>query len=245
MIQRLALWMLVGTLAMSLPTVAAAQARQLGSLAELRGAAEAMEWDAEDAADARAVNEAGRKAVDSGLGLLNDGMELYESSRGFTEADAALSEVLNPDDLEFNPDYTPDGAPTVPVHCETQGGAECQQCYQSAYKKLNFVRFYLEKLRSIYGATKNYTDQAIKFGDSMAGLPGGFGLAWPPERKGILDAFANLGKTYDRKYDDYMKELQEALHEIAACESEHFGEEDWYSRFGFIYYTFIADRYRR
>jgi len=211
----------------------------------MRGAAESMHRDVEDAAEQAEVDKAGREAVDHGLELLDTGMEIYEASRGFTEADEALSDVLNPDDLEFDPDYSPDGAPEVPVHCATSGGADCEECYASGYGKLNFVRFYLEKLRAIYGATKNYTDNAIEFGDAMAQLPGGFGMGWPPERKGIQDTFEKLGHTYDGKYEDYLKELKAGLDKVSECESQFFGDEDWYNRFGFIYYTYMQDRYRR
>ena len=245
MSDRTMFWILAGSLAAVNPDPVGAQARPLGSLGEMRGAAQAMEWEGEDAADQRAINEAGRNAVDSGLDMLDTGMNLYDTSRGFTEADAALSDVLNQGDSEFDPSYSPEGAPTVPVHCETEGGADCTACYASGYETLNFVRFYLERLRAIYGATRNYTESAIAFGDAMAGLPGGFGLGWPPERQGIQEAFDNLGQTYDEKYQDYMRELRRGLEGIAACESEFFGEEDWYSRFGFIYYSFLEDRYRR
>lgn len=221
-----------------------AQARPLGSLGALRSAPDAMARDAENAANQRAINEAGQNAVDAGVGHLNTGMGLYDSSRGFTEADAALRDVLNPDDNAFDPDFDPDGAPALPAHCATEGGEDCA-CYASAYRQLNFVRFYLERLRAIYGATKNYTDNAIAFGDSMAGINGGFGIAWPPERRGIQQAFEKMGGTYDEKYEGYMRGLREALDAIAKCEAEHHGVDDWYNRFGFVYFSFMQDRYRR
>jgi hypothetical protein len=228
----------------AVPISLLAEATALGSLGAMRAAAQAMEWENEDAAVQDEINEAGRKAIDEGFDHLENGMKLYEASRGFTEADAALSEVLNPDDNAFNPDFNPAGAPSLPAHCASEGGEDCV-CYQKAYDQLNFVRFYLERLRAIYGATKNYSDNAIAFGDSMAGLNGGFGLAWPPERKGIQDAVAHLGVTYDEKYQDYMRGLREALESIATCEKEHHDVDDWYNRFGFIYYSFIQDRYKR
>lgn len=227
------------------PQPANAQARQLGSLGALRAAPDAMRAEAASAANRRSVEQSARKSIDAGLGHLNRGMNLYNRSRAFTEADAALGEALNPDDLEFDPNYNPPGAPEIPVHCDVEGGNACRQCYADAYQTLNFVRFYLEKLRGIYGSTKNYTDNAIAFGDAMAGLPGGFGLAWPPERKGIQDAFKQLGETYDEKYEAYLRELREGLDGVAACEKQYFDNDDWYSRFGFMYYEFMAARYKR
>lgn len=215
-----------------------------GNLAALRAAPEAIEWEGQHAADKRAVQEAGRRAVDAGIDQLHTGMGIYEDYVGLANADAALSDVLNPDDNEFDPDYTPEGSPTLPAHCATKEGPECE-CYADAYKSLNFVRFYLERLRAIYGATRNFTDNAIAFGDSMAGLHGGFGVAWPPERRRIQQTFEQMGQTYDGKYKNYMQGLRKALDAIAECESTYYGVEDWYGRFGFIYFTFMQDRYKR
>jgi len=100
-------------------------------------------------------------------------------------------------------------------------------------------------LRAIYAATKNYSGKAIAFGDSMAGLPGGFGMGWPEQRFGIQAEMEKLGRTYDRKYQQMIGNLEKSLKELAVCEERYFDTPDWYNRFGFIYYSFMADRYRR
>ena len=194
-------------------------------------------------ADARAATTArNRGAIDTGIGALNQGLGMMDTLRDFGES---FFSPLVPGDTDFDPNFDPPGAPTIPVHCEVSGGDACRQCYDSAYRKLNFVRHYLEVLRGIYGATKRYTDSSIAFGDSMSGLHGGFGIAWPPERKKIQDAFEKMGGTYDEKYEGYMRELQEGLQEVAQCEKQYFDQDDWYSRYGFIYFTYMQDRYRR
>lgn len=213
------------------------------SMGDLQGAMDnynaqvRSEMEANQAATAR-----NRGAIDQGIGALNRGMGMMDTIRDFGETQFS---PLVPDDIDFDPNFEPPGAPTIPVHCEVSGGDACRQCYDGAYRKLNFVRHYLEVLRGIYGATKRYTSSAIAFGDSMSGLHGGFGLAWPPERKGIQDAFDKMGNTYDEKYEGYMRELQEGLQALAACEKQYFDEDDWYNRYGFIYYTYMQDRYRR
>lgn len=231
------------TLALALAQVARADVVGHVSMGDLQGAMDnynnqvRSEMEANQARTAR-----NRGAIDQGIGALNQGMGLMDTIRDFGETQFS---PLVPEDIDFDPNFDPPGAPTIPVHCEVSGGDACRQCYDSAYRKLNFVRHYLEVLRGIYGATKRYTDSAIAFGDSMSGLHGGFGLAWPPERKGIQDAFDKMGNTYDEKYEGYMRELQEGLQEVAACEKQYFDEDDWYSRYGFIYYTYMQDRYRR
>ena len=42
------------------------------------------------------------------------------------------------------------------------------------------------------------------------------------------------------KYEEIIGGLHEALLQLAACEEEFYGEEDWYHRYGFIYYQFMA-----
>jgi hypothetical protein len=213
------------------------------SLGDLQEGLDSYRDQVQGEADARAARTArNRGAIDSGVGMLNTGMGAMDTLRDFGES---FFGPLVPDDVEFDPDFDPPGAPTIPVHCEVEGGPACQQCYSDAYGKLNFVRHYLEVLRGIYGATRNYTNNAIAFGDSMSGLHGGFGIAWPPQRKVIQDAFKDMGDTYDEKYEGYMRELLEGLQEVAECEKQYFGEDDWYSRYGFIYYTYMQDRYRR
>jgi len=174
-------------------------------------------------------------------GWIRENVDRFDDVRDMVES----HQTLNPDDDAFDPDYSPPGSPQLPTRCLDEDDLECLQCYQSAQNELNFLRQTLERLRSIYGATKNYTERAISFGDSMAGLPGGFGIGWPPERRGIEQEFEKLGKTYDKKYRELIGNLEKALREIAECEKQHFNTDDWYNRYGFIYYTFMADRYRR
>jgi hypothetical protein len=38
--------------------------------------------------------------------------------------------------------------------------------------------------------------------------------------------------------------MQTSLQALGKCEEEFFKERDWYNRFGYIYYSFMADRYK-
>ncbi len=71
------------------------------------------------------------------------------------------------------------------------------------------------------------------------------GLAWQYSKKGIEESLTKLGRTYDEKYRGLMQNLQATLRKISDCEAQFFDEQDWYDRYGFIYYTFMADRYKR
>jgi hypothetical protein len=151
-------------------------------------------------------------------------------------------EHLNEEDGQYDPDYTPDGSPEVPISCDTEA---CQQCYATAIGRLNFVRVTFEQLRAIYQATTNMADKAMSFGDNASGIHALSGLSWQYSKRGIEAELAKLGKTYDEKYRGLLGTLRSSLDQMATCERDHFNNPDWYNRFGFIYYTFMEDRYRR
>lgn len=176
--------------------------------------------------------------VDQLLEFAELGSETLRNFRDFQDA----FEHLNDDDAQYDPDYTPDGMPEVPISCTTE---ECQQCYERSIGRLNFTRVTFEQLRAIYQSTTNMADKAMSFGDSASGVHALSGLSWQYSKRGIEAELAKLGKTYDEKYTGLLGTLRSSLDEMAACEREHFDNPDWYNRFGFIYYTFMEDRYRR
>ena len=164
--------------------------------------------------------------------------EAFETIRDFYESYRRLSET----DENWEPDYTPDGSPEVPISCETDA---CAACYERSINQLNFVRRQFERLRAIYGGAKDFADKSIAFGDTVSGIHGASGLAWQAQKTGIIREVEKLGRTYDSKHEELSAALRRALNDIGACEAEHFSTPDWYNRFGFIYYTFMEDRYRR
>lgn len=160
---------------------------------------------------------------------------------------AEAYELLNPDDAAFEPNYNPDGMPTVPSGCPQSAVTmtDCEACYSREYYELSFIRRTLERLRAVYGRTQNYVNKSIAFGDNVSGIHGLWGIAWQNERGGIEEAMAKVGVKYDEKYRGLMANLLRTLQNIGKCEEQHFGVSDWYDRYGYIYYTFMEDRYRR
>lgn len=152
-----------------------------------------------------------------------------------------LREYENLSDIEdFNLDR--EGMPQLPSVCAES--AECAECFGKAHNDLVFYRFQLEKLRIIYQGTRSYANSAIAFGDNVSGIHAVSGLPWQTQRRQIKESLRNFGETYDEKYEQLIKGLLKALKRLGECEAE-FGEEGWYDRFGFIYYTFMQDRYKR
>lgn len=167
-------------------------------------------------------------------------LKIVESGSAFNEAFSALSDI----DTEFDPDFSPDGSPLVPSAC-AEKETSCGDCYSSAIDGINFTRFYLEKLRVIGMHTIDMADKAKKFGDNLAGVHGVSGLGWQLGGKPqIEEAVSEFRKTYDRKYKQYMRSLRKDLEGLAVCEAEHMDNPDWYARFGFMYMSFMEDRYR-
>ncbi len=154
---------------------------------------------------------------------------------------------LTKGDKTLDPNYKPSGSPSVPSHCtapDGKSGESCSDCYAAAYRKLTAVRKAFEQLRRVGTTTRAFTAKSIAFGDSVSGVHGVAGLGWQPERAKIEQSLKNFEKAYDAKYTELLGLLEVALKDIGRCEEKHFKVDNWYDRYGFMYYTFMADRYR-
>lgn len=151
---------------------------------------------------------------------------------------------LDPSDDDYDPNYNPPGAPGLPLMCKDS--SECTHCFTQPHKELNHLRFRFEKLRKINRVTKKMLRDNIAWGDAAAGVAGGLTpLAWESEKRKIRQSEKNFNASYDAKYDELTASLLNVLQQIAACEETVFGEQGWYERYGFMYYQFMADAYRR
>lgn len=177
-----------------------------------------------------------RENIDDALGDLNDYLNTLSDIRDAYEGMQQFSPG------ECAPDFNTGAGAMMPS--TSAGNSACNQCFERAVGELNFVRRVLGRLSCIYSNTKNFTQSAISFGDNVSGIHGVTGLSWQNARGGIVDAYNHFKQTYDRKYTDLMGSLQRALMSIDGCERQ-FGLTDWYQRFGFIYFEFMKDKYKR
>ena len=166
-----------------------------------------------------------------GVSLVTSTMDFIHAFRALTDPDA---NCLDLGDV---------GAPQVPTSCA--GSETCGECFTHAQNQLNGMRLNLERLRCVYRAAADFTRASIAFGDSASGIHAVTGLEWQTQKAGIVQAFESLKHTYDVKYGQMLPNLRGALESIGQCEAQFFHNNDWYDRFGFIYYTFMADRYKR
>lgn len=163
------------------------------------------------------------------LSLYNDAQDLYNASQSLASGECA-------------PDFATSENAMMSSACRS--GSECEQCYLSAMRQLNFVRRQLGRLNCIYQNTKNFTNSAIAFGDNASGIHAVTGLAWQQARGEIVASMNHFKQTYDNKYIGLMGTLERALKDIDRCEAQY-GQEGWYQRSGFIYFEFMKDKYKR
>jgi hypothetical protein len=204
-----------------------------------KAAAGAGEARTESALEATSANRLsyGLGQLEKAGGWLKQGMAGAEAAKDLADAWKPLSN----DDKSIADQMK--GGPKIPSKCVE--GSGCTGCFEKAQKDLNAARFALIKLGAIGKWTDNFTKKSIAFGDSASGVHGVAGIAWQAERNKIEASYANFGVQYDQKYRELIGLLENSLHEVGQCEGRYFGTDDWYDRYGFIYYSFMADRYRR
>jgi hypothetical protein len=145
----------------------------------------------------------------------------------------------------------PPGMPDIPSFCPDDeqvaiqlDAQNCAGCFTEAREKFNKVRYNLEQLRIIYKCTKDFSKKAIAFGDNTSGVHAVTGLTWQAEKAKIEGSVKRLEEAYDKKYAELLEKLQESMIELAVCE-EQFGTPDWYDRYGYMFYEFVKEKYKR
>ncbi|MDC7995313.1 hypothetical protein [Altibacter sp. HG106] len=145
----------------------------------------------------------------------------------------------------------PPGEPRIPSFCAvptTDAGfddeSSCAGCFLAAREQFNEVRYLFEQLATIYKCTKNFSNAALSFGDNASGIHGVSGLAWQTQRRNIEKSVTDLETAYDKKYGELLESLSESMLKLSECEARY-GVEDWFDRFGYMYFEFMRDKYQR
>jgi hypothetical protein len=195
---------------------------------------------------ASASEASSAKSISYGLGQIEKGGGWLKQALGAAGAAKGLADAWKPlSDTDKSIANQMKGGPKVPSKCAEAGASGCTGCFEQAHNDLNTVRFALAKLGAIGKWTVNFTKKSIAFGDSASGVHGVAGIAWQAERSKIEASYASFGTAYDAKYQELIGQLQTALRDVGQCEAKFFKNDDWYDRYGFIYYSFMSDRYRR
>lgn len=177
-----------------------------------------------------------RKGLDR-FNKLNDqvgkALGTFKASRDYYDSYTGLSDCMR--------SGPPPGMPRIPSFCETD---DCKDCFRDARQRFNKNRYTFEQLQTIYNCTKDFTDKAIAFGDNVSGYHGVSGLAWQSQKGGIYKSIKELNDAYDSKRKELLESQLEILMALNNCEAEH-GLEDWYDRFGYLYFEFTQMHYKR
>lgn len=151
-------------------------------------------------------------------------------------------ESLDAEEAACGSAYTDASGPTVPSQCAEH--EDCRQCYEEAVRKIDFNRYYIERARCITAANVKMANSAMAFGDSASGIHAVAGLSWQLQGKPqIQEAVGKLKQTYTRKAGEYLDGLERSLQQLGQCEARHYGEADWYQRYGWIYHNFMKAKY--
>jgi hypothetical protein len=143
------------------------------------------------------------------------------------------------------------GEPRIPSFCDIpvsntgwETDKSCAGCFKEARRNFNETRYLFTQLATIYRCTKNFSEAAIAYGDNVSGYHGVSGMAWQTQKVNIEKSVTDLQKAYDNKYNELVRSLHNNMIALSECEARY-GVDDWYDRFGYIYFEFIRDKYKR
>lgn len=182
-----------------------------------------------------AAGDSTRKGISAGL---------EQSGKLADVAGKALdfSKTLSATDKRLDANYEPPGAPGVPSKC--MENKACRPCFTEAYAKVNKTRKALEKVRAHYDYTHRLTTSGVALMQSMGGVGGGVaGLGVLSETTKVNDALDGFDTVVSRKNAELLARLQSNLKEVSTCEAKYYKNDDWYDRYGYIYYQFMFAHY--
>ncbi len=149
---------------------------------------------------------------------------------------------LTATDEKMMPDPNPPGMPSMPSKCAEN--SDCKPCYAEANAALNKQRMNLEKVRAIYDYTHRFTSEGLDFMNGAAAAGGGIAqMGAAAETKKVNGALDEFDATVRSKNKELLGELQKGLQKMAVCEADYFDNDDWYMRYGEVYFQFMQARY--
>jgi hypothetical protein len=168
-------------------------------------------------------------------GGLKQGLDAAKDARKYYD-------TLTEGDKKLEADYQPPGAPSVPSRCMEDKA--CRPCFTEAYGSVNKTRKFLEQVRARYELTHKLTTQGKAFMQGVAGAGGGIAaLGAQAEVEKVDGALANFDKIVRDKNTELLGRLEKNLREVGVCEAKYYKNDDWYERYGYMYYQFMLAHY--
>ena len=187
-------------------------------------------------------NSGNRETVDTGvsstLDIAVNGANAIVSAVQLRDAYHAL----DTSDVQYDPAELARGGPQVPTSCGES--AECHACYAPATRSINENRVMLGKAWALARSTISFTEQAVAFGDSLAGLHPAAGVGWNTGiKQDVNRSLDTMRASYRRRYHDFITALERGLRQLGECEARYYDERDWYDRYGYLYLSFMQAKY--
>lgn len=176
--------------------------------------------------------------VKAALGMLKQAQKWQKVGAAFTKLERGREALTKADREILDPPFK---GPRLALRCARE--PRCKACYARGSRAFRQAVSRLERLRAKMVGTRAFVKDVISFGDAMAGLPGGFGLGWPKQRRKIQASYRHFIAVYKRKVEAAVKEAELALRELGRCEQRFAGDADWYARFGPLYIEFVRLHY--
>lgn len=145
-------------------------------------------------------------------------------------------------DAAMQPDYTPPGMPQMPSKCAEDKA--CRPCFDDANANLDIRRRNLEKVRGIYTYTHRFAQDGKDLMAGVGGLAGGApAVEAAVQSRAVDQSLDAFDATVRAKNAELLGKLRNDLQALAACEAKYYGNDDWYPRYGELYYQFMQARY--
>ena len=130
----------------------------------------------------------------------------------------------------------------MPTKCMETAG--CRPCYANADGKINKTRSALEKVRAHYDFTHKFSTEGIALMTSVAATAGGpAGIGAAVESRKVNAAVSAFDTAVRNKNAELLARLKGELMEVNTCEAKYYGSDDWYDRFGYMYFQFVSAHY--
>jgi len=194
-------------------------------------------------------NQPGLKDV--GKAAFGQGKELQKGLEGPLKTLKALDDMqkmgkdldtLSNDDKRMEPNYKPPGTPDVPSKCLEN--KDCRPCYTEAYGKVNQTRKNLEKVRAKYEFTHRFASQGIAYMQAVGSAAGGpAAMGAQVEANKVNGALSGFDEVVKNKNTKLLGKLESNLREVSVCEAKYYKNDDWYDRYGYMYYQFMVAHY--
>ena len=167
--------------------------------------------------------------------------QLWDAYNSMNARIDALAESDRAADREWDA-HINDG-PTVPRSCAS---GPCAECYEPVVERIDRLRYLLIMARNRASATVDLFKAGDQLANAVSGAQSAAGIYVHETRGEMLDQpIARLRSVYEEKAGQMLANLERALRDLGGCEARHFGVTDWYERFGYMYMTYMRDKYEK